>query len=98
MFPDVLGNTIGLTEGTGNMLDKHGMSQAFDCIEAQKDEDIGIITSRLQPEKIRICEIFCLLFALLSACNDMKKLEPEKNFAGRNLFWPGLFRLRIVNP
>ena len=46
MFPDAVGNSIGLPGGTGNMLDKHGMSQVIDCIEAQKDEDIGIIKSR----------------------------------------------------
>jgi hypothetical protein len=29
------------------MMDKHGMTQVIDCIEAQKDEDIGIIKSRV---------------------------------------------------
>ncbi|WP_082022444.1 hypothetical protein [Enterobacter sp. Bisph1] len=47
MFPDAIGNRTGLPGGTGNMLDKHGMSQVIDCIEAQKDEDIGIIKSRI---------------------------------------------------
>jgi len=47
MFPDAIGNRTGLPGGTGNMLDKHGMSQIIDCIEAQKDEDIGIIKSRI---------------------------------------------------
>lgn len=47
MFPDAIGTPHALPGGTGNMLDKHGMSQIIDCIEAQKDEDIGIIKSRI---------------------------------------------------
>ncbi|WP_436872935.1 hypothetical protein [Kosakonia sacchari] len=47
MFPDAIGKPHALPGGTGNMLDKHGMSQVIDCIEAQKDEDIGIIKSRV---------------------------------------------------
>ncbi|WP_313624929.1 phospholipase [Kosakonia sp.] len=47
MFPDAIGKPHALSGGTGNMLDKHGMSQVIDCIEAQKDEDIGIIKSRV---------------------------------------------------
>ncbi len=47
MFPDAIGKPHALPGGTGNMLDKHGMLQVIDCIEAQKDEDIGIIKSRI---------------------------------------------------
>lgn len=46
MFPDAIGKSHALPGGVGDMLDKHGMSQVIDCIEAQKDEDIGIIKSR----------------------------------------------------
>ncbi|MBV8873364.1 MAG: DUF2974 domain-containing protein [Metakosakonia sp.] len=47
MFPDAIGKSHALTGGMGNMLDKHGMSQVIDCIEVQKDEDIGFIKSRV---------------------------------------------------
>ncbi|WP_039058137.1 hypothetical protein [Enterobacter sp. Bisph1] len=47
MFPDAIGKPTGLAGGTGNMLDKHGMTQVIECIEAQKDEDIGIIKDRI---------------------------------------------------
>ena len=47
MFPDAIGKSHALTGGIGNMLDKHGMSQVIDCIEAQKDEDISFIKSRV---------------------------------------------------
>ena len=47
MLPDATGKTVGLAGGTGSMMDKHGMTQVIDCIEAQKDEDIGIIKSRV---------------------------------------------------
>ncbi len=38
---------IVLAGGTGSALDRHGINQAIDCIEQQKDEDISIIGSRL---------------------------------------------------
>jgi hypothetical protein len=44
---DATGKIVGLAGGTGSMMDKHGMTQVIDCIEAQKDEDIGIIKSRV---------------------------------------------------
>jgi hypothetical protein len=47
MLPNAIGKTVGLAGGTGSMMDKHGMTQVIDCIEAQKDEDIGIIKSRV---------------------------------------------------
>lgn len=47
MFPDAIGHHTVLNGGTGSMFDKHGMTQVIDCIEAQKDEDIGIIKSRI---------------------------------------------------
>ncbi|MGP3593849.1 hypothetical protein [Vagococcus sp. WN89Y] len=47
MFPDAIGKAKELSGGTGWTWDKHAMSQVIDCIEAQKDEDIGIIKSRL---------------------------------------------------
>lgn len=47
MIPDATGRAIVLNGGTGSMLDKHGMAQVIDGIEAQKDEDIGIIKSRV---------------------------------------------------
>lgn len=47
MLPNAPGKTAGLAGGTGSMMDKHGMTQVIDCIEAQKDEDIGIIKSRV---------------------------------------------------
>lgn len=47
MLPNAIGKTVGLAGGAGSMMDKHGMTQVIDCIEAQKDEDIGIIKSRV---------------------------------------------------
>nr|WP_044180714.1 DUF2974 domain-containing protein [Phytobacter massiliensis] len=47
ILPDAIGLPQTLPGGTGNMLDKHGMSQVINCIEAQKDEDIGIIKNRV---------------------------------------------------
>ncbi|XTZ37548.1 hypothetical protein ACQYRI_16475 [Salmonella enterica] len=47
MFPDAIGKAKELSGGTGWPWDKHAMSQVIDCIEAQKDEDIGIIKNRL---------------------------------------------------
>ena len=47
MLPDAMGEAFNLAGGTGNMLEKHGMTQVIDCIEAQKDEDIGIIKNRV---------------------------------------------------
>ncbi|MHB9331172.1 hypothetical protein ACP3S7_27110 [Phytobacter ursingii] len=44
---DATGKIVELAGGTGSMMDKHGMTQVIDCIEAQKDEDIGIIKSRV---------------------------------------------------
>ncbi|MEJ8326005.1 phospholipase [Kosakonia sacchari] len=58
MFPNAIGKPTGLAGGTGSMLDKHGMVQVIDCIEAQKDEDIGIIKSRVLHEKTRIRDAF----------------------------------------
>jgi hypothetical protein len=36
-------------------------------------------------EKIASAIVFSFLFVLLSACNDMKKIEPEKYFTGSQL-------------
>lgn len=47
MLPDAMGEAFSLAGGTGNMLEKHGMTQVIDCIDAQKDEDIGIIKTRV---------------------------------------------------
>ena len=47
MLPNAIGKTVGLAGGTGSIMDKHSMTQVIDCIEAQKDEDIGIIKSRV---------------------------------------------------
>ena len=46
-LPDAIGKTAGLTGRNGSVIDKHGKTQVIDCIEAHKDEDIGIIKSRV---------------------------------------------------
>jgi hypothetical protein len=47
LSPNAAGIAHDLPGGTGNELDRHGINQAIDCIEKQKDEDISIIGSRL---------------------------------------------------
>ncbi|WP_172731598.1 phospholipase [Pluralibacter gergoviae] len=45
-IPDAAGVKHTLPGGTGTMLDRHGIDQAIQCIEDQKDDDIAIIRSR----------------------------------------------------
>ncbi|ABU79105.1 phospholipase [Cronobacter sakazakii] len=45
--PNAAGIPHDLPGGTGGALDRHGIGQAINCIEQQKDEDIAIIGSRL---------------------------------------------------
>lgn len=45
-IPDAAGIKHTLPGGTGTMLDRHGIDQAIQCIEDQKDDDIAIIRSR----------------------------------------------------
>lgn len=47
LSPNAAGIPHDLPGGTGSALDRHGINQAIDCIEQQKDEDISIIGSRL---------------------------------------------------
>ena len=47
LSPNAAGIPHDLAGGTGSALDRHGINQAIDCIEQQKDEDISIIGSRL---------------------------------------------------
>ena len=46
LVPDAAGVKHTLPGGTGSALDKHGIDQAINCIEDQKDDDIAIIRSR----------------------------------------------------
>ncbi|KJM37112.1 phospholipase A(1) [Enterobacter cloacae] len=46
IMPNAAGVVHDLHGGTGGPLDRHGIGQAIDCIEQQKDEDISIIRSR----------------------------------------------------
>ncbi|EMC9753217.1 phospholipase A(1) [Enterobacter cloacae] len=46
IMPNAAGVVHDLPGGTGGPLDRHGIGQAIDCIEQQKDEDISIIRSR----------------------------------------------------
>ncbi|EGQ5293653.1 phospholipase [Enterobacter cloacae] len=46
IMPNAAGVVHDLPGGTGSPLDRHGIGQAIDCIEQQKDEDISIIRSR----------------------------------------------------
>ena len=45
-IPDAAGIKHTLPGGTGTMLDRHGIDQAIQCIEDQKDDDIAVIRSR----------------------------------------------------
>ena len=47
LSPNAAGIAHDLPGGTGSALDRHGINQAINCIEQQKDEDISIIGSRL---------------------------------------------------
>ena len=47
LSPNAAGIPHDLPGGTGSALERHGIGQAIDCIEQQKDEDIAIIGSRL---------------------------------------------------
>lgn len=47
LAPDAAGIPHDLPGGVGGALDRHGIGQAINCIEQQKDEDISIIRSRL---------------------------------------------------
>ncbi|EKM5066140.1 phospholipase [Cronobacter turicensis] len=47
LSPNAAGIPHDLPGGTGSALDRHGIGQAINCIEQQKDEDIAIIGSRL---------------------------------------------------
>lgn len=47
LAPDAAGIPHDLSGGVGGALDRHGIGQAINCIEQQKDEDISIIRSRL---------------------------------------------------
>ncbi|QRG80034.1 phospholipase [Citrobacter sp. R56] len=47
LSPNAAGIAHDLPGGTGSALDRHGIDQAINCIEQQKDEDISIIRSRL---------------------------------------------------
>jgi hypothetical protein len=47
LSPNAAGIAHDLPGGTGNELDRHGINQAIDCIEKQKNEDISIIGGRL---------------------------------------------------
>lgn len=46
VMPNAAGIAHDLPGGTGGALDRHGIDQAINCIEQQKDEDIAIIGSR----------------------------------------------------
>ena len=45
-IPDAAGIKHTLPGGAGTMLDRHGIDQAIQCIEDQKDDDISVIRSR----------------------------------------------------
>ncbi|ATZ13069.1 hypothetical protein LXA31_10245 [Erwinia amylovora] len=46
-IPDAVGMKHSLPGGKGSLLDRHGIDQAIDCIEGQKDEDIATIRGRI---------------------------------------------------
>ncbi|CAI0852187.1 Uncharacterised protein [Serratia ficaria] len=45
--PNAAGITYALPGGAGSLLDKHGIDQAINCIEEQKDDDIATIKGRI---------------------------------------------------
>ncbi|ELY6276240.1 phospholipase [Cronobacter muytjensii] len=47
LSPNAAGIPHDLPGGTGSALERHGIGQAINCIEQQKDEDIAIIGGRL---------------------------------------------------
>ncbi|AUX71152.1 hypothetical protein EPYR_03823 [Erwinia pyrifoliae DSM 12163] len=47
VIPDAVGMKHTLPGGKGSLLDRHGIDQAIDCIEDQKDEDIATIRGRI---------------------------------------------------
>ncbi|CAE1148692.1 phospholipase [Serratia rhizosphaerae] len=47
LAPDAVGVKHTLPGGTGSLLDKHGIDQAINCIESEKDDDIAIIRGRI---------------------------------------------------
>lgn len=46
IMPNAAGIAHDLPGGMGSAFDRHGIDQAINCIEQQKDEDISIIRSR----------------------------------------------------
>ncbi|HID9455092.1 phospholipase [Serratia marcescens] len=47
LAPDAVGVKHTLAGGTGSLLDKHGIDQAIQCIENEKDDDIATIKGRI---------------------------------------------------
>ncbi|MGP2956508.1 phospholipase, partial [Serratia bockelmannii] len=47
LAPDAVGVKHTLSGGTGSLLDKHGIDQAIQCIENEKDDDIATIKGRI---------------------------------------------------
>lgn len=47
LAPDAVGVKHTLPGGTGSLLDKHGIDQAIQCIENEKDDDIATIKGRI---------------------------------------------------
>ncbi|HIB8957413.1 TPA: phospholipase [Enterobacter ludwigii] len=47
LAPNAAGIPHDLSGGTGGAFDRHGIGEAINCIEQQKDEDIAVIRSRL---------------------------------------------------
>lgn len=47
LAPNAVGVKRTLSGGTGSLLDKHGIDQAINCIEFEKDDDIATIRGRI---------------------------------------------------